>query len=102
MHDELCGLINKTKANLVNQILLELKEHYQTGQQAILHENKKIKRFSKKIIDVLEQSFARDKYPNEEEKQRIANLCLISLKQVNNWFTNKRNRTKHHNDGIYR
>lgn len=56
--------------------------------------NKKAKRFSKKVIEILENSFRKEKYPSDNEKSKLANLCLISSKQVNNWFTNKRNRSK--------
>ena len=54
------------------------------------------RRFSKHIISVLEDSFKDDPYPNESEKERIAIQCQLSMRQVNNWFTNKRNRTKIH------
>ena len=59
-----------------------------------LGKNKKAKRFSKKVIEILEASFRKEKYPSDHEKNRLATICLISTKQVNNWFTNKRNRSK--------
>ncbi len=31
-------------------------------------------------------------YPNDEEKQRLADLTGISIKQLNTWFTNSRKR----------
>ena len=54
----------------------------------------KSRRFNKKTVQILEESFKRDSYPNEDEKIRLARLCSLSSKQVNNWFTNKRNRAK--------
>ncbi|OQS53491.1 HD-1 [Ecytonucleospora hepatopenaei] len=92
---ELTNKLKIIQKDLVNKILDELKDFYKEDEKLCMVENKKIKRFSKKIISVLEESFSRDRYPSETEKVRIAELCLISLKQVNNWFTNKRNRTKH-------
>lgn len=52
------------------------------------------RRFSKGVITMLESSFAANEYPSDQEKQVIANTCRITTKQVNNWFTNKRNRAK--------
>ncbi|KAF7679709.1 Homeobox protein HD-1 [Astathelohania contejeani] len=52
-------------------------------------------RFSKAIVDSLEESFSRDQYPSDAEKLRLSNLHRLSIKQVSNWFTNKRNRTKY-------
>lgn len=56
--------------------------------------NSKTRRFSKDISSLLEQSFCYNMYPSEDEKLALAQRCRISLKQVSNWFTNKRNRTK--------
>lgn len=56
--------------------------------------NSKTRRFSKDISTLLEQSFCYNMYPTEDEKLALAQRCRISLKQVSNWFTNKRNRTK--------
>ena len=94
--------IDKVKHCVTNKMLLELKEHFRITKTTAPFENRKIKRFSKKVIDILETSFRSDRYPSEEEKNRIANLCLISVKQVNNWFTNKRNRSKQYDVNIYR
>ncbi|EOB12248.1 Homeobox protein HD-1 [Nosema bombycis CQ1] len=54
----------------------------------------KTRRFPKKIIEALEESFNIDNYPSDYEKSRLARMYKLSLKQINNWFTNKRNRTK--------
>ena len=94
--------ISSIEQKITNQMLLELKEHFRITKTTAPFENRKIKRFSKKVIDILETSFRSDRYPSEEEKNRIANLCLISVKQVNNWFTNKRNRSKQYDVNIYR
>lgn len=55
------------------------------------------KRFSKNITDYLENAFKNDQYPTDLEKISLAKICNLTLKQVNNWFTNKRNRTKLNN-----
>jgi hypothetical protein len=55
------------------------------------------RRFSKKITDYLENSFKNDQYPTDLEKISLAKICNLTLKQVNNWFTNKRNRSKTNN-----
>lgn len=85
--------IHECRKTLVNQILSDLSSHFSAESQDY-EATRKAKRFSKQVINVLEENFAKDKYPTESEKMRIANVCLISLKQVSNWYTNKRNRTK--------
>ncbi|KAL6120959.1 hypothetical protein NUSPORA_02207 [Nucleospora cyclopteri] len=78
-----------------NKIILELKTHlYNSASNPGIELSKKIKRFSKKVLEVLEDSYKNDKYPSDIEKLRLAEICLISTKQVSNWFTNKRNRSK--------
>lgn len=57
------------------------------------------RRFSKNIIEILEASFYANEYPTDSEKQDIAKICKITTKQVNNWFTNKRNRAKNSRSG---
>lgn len=52
------------------------------------------KRFDKEIIDTLESSFIQNPYPSDKEKMRIQKLHGITYRQVSNWFTNKRNRSK--------
>eukprot|EP00041_Stephanoeca_diplocostata_P042136 m.1646911 g.1646911 ORF g.1646911 m.1646911 type:complete len:240 (+) comp73566_c0_seq1:2-721(+) len=45
---------------------------------------------------VLEEWFTKHRtnpYPSEMEKDQLAKRALISVKQVNNWFSNKRNRS---------
>ncbi|ORD97646.1 HD1 [Hepatospora eriocheir] len=58
------------------------------------NEIRRPKRFSKNVIDILNESFAKSDYPSYEEKIKLANLCLVTLRQVNSWFINKRNRMK--------
>lgn len=81
--------LRKVREDIINHIIAELnKEHKSTVTTP------NVKRFSQQVIDILEKNFKIDKYPREEEKARIASQCNISVKQVNNWFTNKRNRSK--------
>ena len=54
----------------------------------------KQKRFSKEVIEHMEKFFKKNPYPSEAEKNLIAQYCGLTSKQVSNWFTNKRNRTK--------
>lgn len=63
------------------------------------NENVKSRRFPKFITEALERSFEVDQYPSETEKSRLARICKLSTKQINNWFTNKRNRSKGHEGG---
>lgn len=90
--------LNKVKESVVNGIANELSD-FLSPSSMMNPMNKKVKRFSKKVIEILESSFKKEKYPSDSEKSRLANLCLISPKQVNNWFTNKRNRTKSYKNG---
>lgn len=52
------------------------------------------KRFSKRVIEDLEQLFLSNPYPTEFERIHLAERHNLSFKQVTNWFTNKRNRSK--------
>ncbi|KCZ77866.1 hypothetical protein H311_01117 [Anncaliia algerae PRA109] len=52
------------------------------------------RRFDKITIYALEESFKKNPYPSEQEKARIQQEYGITLRQVSNWFTNKRNRSK--------
>jgi hypothetical protein len=63
-------------------------------------DNLKARRFSKSVVDTLEQSFEIDQYPSDAEKERLASVCRLSVRQINNWFTNKRNRTKNGRQGM--
>ncbi|ADM12467.2 homeobox domain-containing transcription factor [Encephalitozoon intestinalis ATCC 50506] len=63
------------------------------------NESIKTRRFPKFITEALERSFEIDQYPSEAEKSRLAKICKLSTKQINNWFTNKRNRSKSHDGG---
>ncbi|KAL0266045.1 UNVERIFIED_CONTAM: hypothetical protein PYX00_011762 [Menopon gallinae] len=60
-----------------------------SGQQMFIN-----KRFDKNVIDTLESSFSQNPYPSDKEKMRIQKLHGITYRQVTNWFTNKRNRSK--------
>ena len=61
-------------------------------------ESTKSRRFPKFITDELERSFEVDQYPSDHEKAKLSKICKLSIKQINNWFTNKRNRNKGHDD----
>lgn len=90
--------LSKVREAVVNSISNEL-TIFLSPSSMMNPMNKKVKRFSKKVIEILELSFKKEKYPSDAEKSRLANLCLISPKQVNNWFTNKRNRSKTYKNG---
>lgn len=53
-----------------------------------------LRRFSRFITEDLENFFLQNQYPSEEERNNLAIKTKLSFKQVTNWFTNKRNRTK--------
>ncbi|KRH94065.1 Homeobox protein HD-1 [Pseudoloma neurophilia] len=50
-------------------------------------------RFSKTVTDDLENFFEVNPYPTEQDRKNMAVRHGLSLKQIANWFTNKRNRT---------
>ncbi|KAI5151197.1 hypothetical protein ENBRE01_1963 [Enteropsectra breve] len=81
------------KRNYVDNIATEIDTLFDKRTRCSSSLVKKPKRFPKKIIEILESSFRIDRYPNDQEKLDIANICGITIKQVNNWFTNKRNRS---------
>ncbi|EPR77655.1 Homeobox protein [Spraguea lophii 42_110] len=90
--------------NLVNSFTVKKIEDVLEQYIAYLHSMKtgesynssgKQRRFSKEVIEGLEASFERDNYPSDQEKVDLARRFKLSLKQVNNWFTNKRNRAKY-------
>ena len=47
-------------------------------------------RLNPKAVDLMRQSFLRDRYPNAEEKERLAREGGLTVQQVNGWFTNYR------------
>lgn len=53
------------------------------------------RRFPKRIVEDLEKYFEYNQYPNDTAKEKIAKKLNLTIKQVNNWFTNKRNRVKY-------
>ncbi|ORD97648.1 HD1 [Hepatospora eriocheir] len=87
--------LEEAKINVVNCISNQIGVILLPYTETHIYDTKRRpKRFSKKVVDILEESFLKDKYPGNSEKNKLANLCLITSKQVNNWFTNKRNRAK--------
>ena len=64
-------------------------------EQSSICSDIKNRRFSKNTIKTLEASFIHEPYPSEHEKERIGKLCQLNIRQVNNWFTNKRNRSRY-------
>ena len=47
-------------------------------------------RLNPKAVDLMRESFLRDRYPNAEEKERLAWEGGLTVQQVNGWFTNYR------------
>lgn len=83
----LCGRVGYIRSLVVDQIGAGLRR-MSVGRSA------RTRRFPRTITEVLEESFEVDQYPSECEKKRLACSCGLSPKQINNWFTNKRNRSK--------
>ena len=86
--------LQNIKENIVDTILSELTKHPCSYLPSYQDNKNIVKRFPKNVVNILENSFLRDKYPNDDEKVELAKRCFISIRQVNNWFTNKRNRSK--------
>lgn len=57
--------------------------------------NSKSRRFPKAITDALEKYFEFEQYPSDVKKSILAKELGLTLTQVKNWFTNKRNRVKY-------
>ena len=47
-------------------------------------------RLNSKAVDLMRESFLRNRYPSAEEKEKLARKGGISVQQVNSWFTNYR------------
>lgn len=58
------------------------------------HHQTKPGRFSIEVVEMLERSFEMEHYPSDEQKKRLIETSNLSIKQINNWFTNKRNRSR--------
>jgi hypothetical protein len=50
--------------------------------------------FTPGVLSVLRASYSQERYPSEDEKQRLGRVCSLTIDQVNVWFTNKRSRDK--------
>ncbi len=82
-------LVNEISLNVNNGLISHNFNEFSTT-------SRRTKRFSKRVINALKDSYYNlGKYPSEFEKMRLVDLCSITVKQVNSWFTNKRSRDKH-------
>lgn len=97
------SLLNTRVGDYCSQALKRLKGEFLARLRAIVSEcinqnvdlgDPRSRRFSKGVLRILETSFSHNQYPTEEEKERIGQACQLHPRQVNNWFTNKRNRSK--------
>ncbi|KAF9761177.1 Homeobox protein HD-1 [Nosema granulosis] len=79
---------------------LERYIEYLNESNSFLSDSSKTRRFPKKIIEALEKSFKVEQYPSDYEKARLSRICNLTPKQINNWFTNKRNRTKSYKNSM--
>ncbi|KAI4291125.1 hypothetical protein PAPHI01_0399 [Pancytospora philotis] len=82
------------RRKIVDSMVMELKEFAAKPIDLSILKTKKNKRFPMSVIQILNSAIQRNKYPSEAERILIARQCKISTKQVNNWFTNKRNRDR--------
>jgi len=72
-------------------------DNEQIGCDDDICSSKTNKKFCKASIDSLNLWFfnhLEDPYPNEEEKEILSNQTGLSIRQVNNWFGNRRMRYK--------
>lgn len=83
---------------LQRRSVLALEEALELFLYGISHSRRRVdsyqKRFSKTVIDDLERLFSINPYPPETDRLELANKHKLSFKQITNWFTNKRNRSK--------
>lgn len=62
-----------------------------------LKRNRSAKQLPEDAVDLLNEWFEshlNHPYPSNDEKQRLADKCGITVKQVNSWFCNRRNRSQ--------
>lgn len=50
--------------------------------------------FKEKSRNILKDCYSNNKYPNPEEKRRIAEITELTTTQVSNWFKNRRQRDR--------
>lgn len=50
--------------------------------------------FSRDSRKLLDEIFINDPYPSESTREGLADKCGVRVKSINNWFANKRSRTK--------
>ncbi|KAF5140210.1 homeodomain protein class 2 [Vairimorpha ceranae] len=94
--------LKKMQENTVDSISLAFESYFELLHRHLVKSNSNApKRFSKNITDILEQSFKNSQYPSDFEKVQLADICNLSIKQVSNWFTNKRNRFKSYSKGFF-
>ena len=56
--------------------------------------SRKKKRLERNVVEILRNAYRDNPYPSEEEKEKIAVDCGISVRQVVNWMANRRSRDK--------
>lgn len=97
-------VIQKMKGQSLESIENYMQDFIQREASSIRYSispQQRTKRFSKDTLEILENSYIVNEYPTDDEKVRIAKRCKITAKQVSNWFTNKRNRSKNHTKRMF-
>ncbi|KAG0438938.1 Homeobox protein HD-1 [Dictyocoela muelleri] len=109
LYDEIMNVINgdmnklsSKNRELINETLFIMQRATTCAISDLIEEfmysamcNSKSRRFPKSITDALEKYFEIDQYPSDGNKSMLAKELGLTLTQVKNWFTNKRNRVKY-------
>ncbi|GMR41682.1 hypothetical protein PMAYCL1PPCAC_11877, partial [Pristionchus mayeri] len=93
-------IVNSIRKKFIQHMLAykqETCEKLMANKSKFCDARRKRRNFSKKATEILNNFFKNkieSPYPTEEEKEKLAKQCNITVAQVSNWFGNRRIRYK--------
>ncbi|KAF8632941.1 hypothetical protein AX15_001548 [Amanita polypyramis BW_CC] len=84
----------ETVPQVINILLRAATRNQQSTHEANYQANKRRGKFSYHRTAILESYFEKNAYPPASDKAILAEKCMISHRQVDVWFQNRRNRRK--------